>query len=91
MRLLIVAFFTIVVLSLQYHFGLWKNKLLGLIIPGLMAAVFVYLSVTEETTGYIVQGIICVVAVAVVWLLGYRKAVRFERSELERMKKRDLE
>ena len=40
MRILIVALFTVVVLSLQYHFGLWRNKLLGLIIPAIAAALF---------------------------------------------------
>ena len=91
MRILIVALLTVVVLSLQYHFGLWRNKLLGLIIPAIAAALFVYLSVTEQTGEYVVPGVICVAAIGAIWWLGYRRACRFEESERRRIAKKNQE
>lgn len=67
MRALIVLVITFAILAIQFYFGIRKRKLLGAIIPVIMAALFIVGGFTERTTEYILTGIVCVAAILITW------------------------
>ncbi len=91
MRTLIVLAITFAILAIQFHFGIRKRKLLGAIIPAIMAALFITISYTEKTTEYILTGIVCVAAILITWGIGYFKSAKYEKSELDKMKAKDIQ
>lgn len=91
MKSVIVLIVTVALLAAQYHFGLRRRKLRGAVLPAVMAALFAVLSWMEKTAQYIPTGLACVLALAAVWAVGYFRAARYEKEELEKMKAKDLE
>ena len=55
-----------------------------------MTMLFVAISFLEKTTEYITTGIICAAAITIVWFIGYFKSAKHEKSELDRMKAKDI-
>ena len=91
MKALIVLAITFVILATQFFWGVRKNKVLGAIIPLVMTALFIAISFLEKTTEYIITGIICVVAIIIVWFIGYFKSTKYEKSEIDKMKAKDID
>ena len=87
---MIVLLITAAMLAAQCYFGLHKRKLLGAIIPSGMAILFVVVSCLEKTVRYIPAGFACVVALAIVWGIGYFKSGNYQKDQLNKMKKRGL-
>ena len=52
---------------------------------------FIAISFLEKTTQYIVTGIICIAAIIIVWFIGYVKSAKYEKSEIDRMKAKDID
>lgn len=71
-------------------FGIRKKKVFGAIIPIVMTVLFIIISFYEKTTEYVVTGVVCVAAVIVVWFIGYSKSRKYEKSEIDKMKTKDL-
>jgi uncharacterized membrane protein len=90
MRTLLVLIITLIILAVQFHFGLRKKKLFGSILPIIMTMLFVYLSVSEKTTTYILTGVACIAAIIIVWVIGYAKSSKYEKETIDRMKAKDL-
>lgn len=90
MKGIIVLVATLLLLALQFNFGLRKRKILGAIIPTIMAVLFIAISFLEKTTQYISTGFICVVALVAVCIIGYLKSAKYEKSELDKMKAKDI-
>ena len=90
MRTLLVLLLTLVILAVQFHLGLRKKALLGAVLPAVMAALFVSISLAGKTTEYVVTGLLCVIAIVIVWAVGYAKSARHEKAQLDKMKARDL-
>ena len=90
MRALLVLLLTFVILAVQFHLGLRKKKLLGAVLPAVMAALFVFISLAGKTTEYIAAGILCVIAIVIVWAVGYAKSARHEKAALDKMRAKDL-
>jgi ABC-type glycerol-3-phosphate transport system substrate-binding protein len=86
MRTLIVLVITFVILAVQFYLGLRKKKVLGAIMPFFMIALFIVMSFLEETTKYIFTGSMCIMAIIIVWFIGYFKSAKYEKSEIEKMK-----
>lgn len=91
MKALIVLAITFVILATQFYWGVRKKKVLGAIIPLVMTALFIAISFLEKTTEYIITGIICVVAIIIVWFIGYFKSTKYEKSEIDKMKAKDID
>lgn len=90
MRALLVLLVTFVILAVEFHLGLRKKKLAGAVLPAILAALFILISLAEKTTEYVVTGILCVIAIVIVWAAGYVKSARHEKAALDRMKVKDL-
>lgn len=90
MRALLVLLLTFAILAVQFYLGLRKKKLLGAVLPAVMAALFVLISLAGKTTEYIATGLLCVIAIVIVWAVGYAKSARYEKAELDKMKAKDL-
>lgn len=91
MTSLLTIVITCTILGLQFHFGRRKSKLLGAIIPTLMTALFIAMSLLDRTTEYIMTGSACVACILAAWGIGYSKAAQCEKAELDKMKAKDLE
>ena len=91
MRALIVLVITLAILTIQFYFGIRKRKLLGAIIPIIMAALFIVGGFMERTTEYILTGIVCVAAILITWGIGYFKSAKYEKAELDKMKAKDIQ
>ena len=85
MRAWIVLAITAAILAAQFYWGIRKKKVLGAIIPLVMAVLFIAISFLEKTTQYIITGIICIAAIIIVWFIGYVKSAKYEKSELDRI------
>ena len=90
MRALLVLLLTFVILAVQFHLGLRKKKLLGAVLPAVMAALFVFISLAGKTTEYIATGSLCVIAIVIVWAVGYAKSAKHEKAALDKMRAKDL-
>lgn len=90
MKNLIVLLITAAMLAAQYQFGLRRKKLLGAVIPAVMAALFLGISVQENTAQDIPAGLACVLALIVVWKIGFFKSQKYEKDQLDKMKTKDL-
>lgn len=55
-----------------------------------MTLFFVYVSVSEKTTTYILTGVVCIAAIIIVWTIGYIKSSKYEKNEIKRMIAKDL-
>ena len=84
MRALLVLLLTFVILAVQFHLGLRKRKLLGAVLPAAMAALFVFISLAGKTTEYTATGSLCVIAIVIVWAVGYAKSAKHERPRWTR-------
>ena len=82
MRALLVLLVTFVILAVEFHLGLRKKKLAGAVLPAILAALFILISLAEK--------ILCVIAIVIVWAAGYVKSARHEKAALDRMKVKDL-
>ena len=51
-----------------------------------MTALFITISFLEKTAEYAITGIVCVVAIIIVWFLGYFKSAKYEKIEIENKK-----
>ena len=91
MRALIILVITFAILATQFYWGVRKKKILGAIIPLVMTALFITISFMEKTTEYVITGIICVVAIIIVWFIGYFKSAKYEKSEIDKMKAKDIQ
>lgn len=91
MKALIILAITFAILAIQFYWGIRKKKILGVIIPLVMTTLFVVISFLEKTTEYFITGIICVVAIIIVWFIGYYKSAKYEKSEIEKMKAKDIQ
>lgn len=89
-RSLIVLVITFAILATQFYWGVRKKKVFGALIPLVMTALFITISFLEKTTEYVVTGIICVVAIMIVWFIGYFKSAKYEKSEIDKMKAKDI-
>ena len=90
MRTLLVLIIILIILAVQFHFGLRKKKVFGSMMPIIMTMLFVYLSVSEKTTTYILTGVTSIAAIIIVWTIGYIKSSKYEKDEIEHMKSKDL-
>ena len=91
MEALFVLVITFAILATQFYWGVRKKKVLGAIIPLVMTALFITISFLGKTTEYVITGIICVVAIIIVWFIGYCKSAKYEKSEIEKMKAKDIQ
>ena len=91
MKALIIFVITFAILTTQFYWGVRKKKVSGAIIPLVMAALFITISFLEKTTEFVITGIICVAAIIIVWFIGYFKSAKYEKSELDKMKAKDLQ
>lgn len=91
MKALIGLAITFVILAMQFYWGVRKKKVLGAIIPLVTTALFMTISFFEKTTEYVVTGIICVAAIIIVWFIGNFKSVKFQKSEIDKMKAKDIQ
>ena len=91
MKALISLFITFAILEVQFYCGVRKKKVLGAVIPIVMTALFITISFMEKTTEYVITGIICVVAIIIVWFIGYFKSAKYEKSEIDKMKAKDIQ
>ena len=91
MRALIILVITFVILATQFYWGERKKKILGAIIPLVMTALFITISFLEKTAKYAITGIISVVAIIIVWFIGYFKSAKYEKSEIDKMKAKDIQ
>ena len=91
MKALIVLVITFAILATQFYWGVRKKKVLGAIIPLFMTALFITISFWEKTTEYVITGIICVVAITIVWFIGYFKSTKYEKSEIDKIKAKDIQ
>lgn len=87
---MLVLLLTFVILAVQFHLGLRKKKLLGAVLPAVMAALFVFISLAGKKTEYIATGSLCVIAIAIVWAVGYAKSAKHEKAALDKMRAKDL-
>lgn len=55
-----------------------------------MAALFVFISLAGKTTEYIATGSLCVIAIVIVWAVGYAKSAKHEKAALDKMRAKDL-
>ena len=90
MKALMVLVITAALLAAQYYWGVRKKKAFGAIFPVFMTVLFLAISVLEKTTEYIGTGILCVAAIVIVWFIGYFKSAKYEKSEIDKMKAKDL-
>lgn len=90
MKTLLVLLLTFAILAVQFHLGLRKKKLLGAVLPAVMAALFVFISLAGNTTEYIATGSLCVIAIVIVWAVGYAKSAKHEKAALDKMRAKDL-
>ena len=91
MKALISLFITFAILAVQFYCGVRKKKVLGAVIPIVMTALFITISFLEKTTEYAITGIISVVAIIIVWFIGYFKSAKYEKSEIDKMKVKDIQ
>ena len=91
MRALIVLAITFAILAAQFYWGIRKRKALGVIIPLVMTALFIAISFLEKTTQYVITGVICILAIVIVWFIGYVKSTKYEKSEIDKMKAKDIQ
>lgn len=91
MRALIILVITFAILATQFYWGVRKKKILGAIIPLFMTALFITISFLEKTAEYAITGIISVVAIIIVWFIGYFKSAKYEKSEIDKMKAKDIQ
>ena len=82
---------TFAMLAMQFYWGVRKKKALGAIIPLVLTALFMTISFLGKTTEYVFTGIICVVAIIIVWFIGYYKSAKYEKSEIDKMKAKDIQ
>lgn len=90
MKALIGLAITFAILATQFYLGVRKKKVLGACIPLVMTALFITISFWTKTTEYVITGIICVVAIVIVWFIGYFKSAKYEKSEIDKMKAKDI-
>ena len=91
MRALIILVITFAILATQFYWGVRKKKILGAIIPLVMTVLFITISFLEKTAEYAITGIISVVAIIIVWFIGYFKSAKYEKSEIDKMKAKDIQ
>ena len=91
MKALIVLVITFAILTIQFYWGVRKKKVLGAIIPLVMTALFITISFLVKTAEYAITGIISVVAIIIVWFIGYFKSAKYEKSEIDKMKAKDIQ
>ena len=87
---ILVWVLTAALLGAEYAFGLGKKRLLGVLLPGAIAAILAAGSVMEHTARYLGPGAGCVAALAVVWAIGRARSGRYQKAWLDRMKAKDL-
>lgn len=90
MKALIVLVITFALLAIEFYWGVRKKKVLGAIIPLVMTALFITISFLEKTTEYAITGVICIAAIIIVWFIGYFKSTKYEKSEIDKMKAKDI-
>ena len=56
----------------------------------ILAALFVFISLAGKTTEYIATGSLCVIAIVIVWAVGYVKSAKHEKAALDKMRAKDL-
>ena len=91
MKALLVLVITFAILATQFYWGVRKKKVLGVMIPLVMTALFLAISFLEKTAEYVITGIICTAAIMIVWFIGYLKSAKYEKSELDKMKAKDIQ
>ncbi len=91
MRALIILVITFAILATQFYWGVRKKKILGAIIPLVMTALFITISFLEKAAEYAITGIISIVAIIIVWFIGYFKSAKYEKSEIDKMKAKDIQ
>ena len=91
MRALIILVITFAILATQFYWGVRKKKILGAIIPLVMTALFITISFLEKAAEYAITGIISIVAIIIVWFIGYFKSAKYEKSEIDNMKAKDIQ
>lgn len=60
-------------------------------VPLVMTALFITISFLEKTAEYAITGIISIVAIIIVWFIGYFKSAKYEKSEIDKMKAKDIQ
>jgi len=90
MKTFFVLLVTCGILALQFHFGLRKRMYLGAILPLIFLILFGAMSYEGKTLAYVGIGAGCIGALVVVWSMGYVKSSKYEKDELESMKKKDI-
>ena len=91
MRAFIILVITFAILATQFYWGVRKKKIIGAIIPLVMTALFITISFLEKPAEYAITGIISVVAIIIVWFIGYFKSAKYEKSEIDKMKAKDIQ
>ena len=89
MKALIDLVITFALLAIQFYWGV-RKKVLGAIFPLVMTALFITISFLEKTTEYAITGAICIIAIIIVWFIGYFKSTKYEKSEIDKMKAKDI-
>ena len=91
MKSLLSLIITVAILAVQFHCGVRKKKVFGAIIPLVMTALFITISFMEKTTEYVIIELICAVAIMIAWFIGYFKSAEYEKSEIDKMKAKDIQ
>jgi len=87
---IIVMVLTFVILVVQFNLGVKRKKILGAIIPIFCSIILILGYNLEKDVSILRSGIIGVIAVIVVWGIGYLKSTKFEKEEIDKMKTKDL-
>lgn len=80
----------LVVIGLQYSFGLKKKRLLGVILPAIILIILSYFAIQQHSFEPVLYGILGAVGLGVEWFFGYSKSKKHDEEELERMKAKDI-
>ena len=90
MKSVLVLLLTLGILALQYHLGLTKKLVWGLVLPVAVTALFLAISIWSKTVGDLGAGILCSLALVAVWGIGRARADRYAKAQLDKMKTKDL-
>ena len=90
MKALIALAITFAILATQFYWGIRKKRVLGAIIPLIITALFITISFLNKKTEYVITGIICIASIIIVWFIGYFKSTKYEKSEIDKMKAKDI-
>ena len=90
MKTMIVLLVTCGVLALQFYLGIRKRIGLGAVLPLIFLLLFAGMSFADKTLAFVGTGAGCIGALIAVWVMGYVKAGKYEKEELEKMKLKDI-